>query len=220
MNTLIRALVPGILLAMPSIPLIPSMAVGQVVGGSDQGELNRMSDPDQWPAPGSAVVRPAPGNSTHVNPLGLPSPLGTSAYAPEYTMQKPELGDYWQRQIPSPPRANLRIPQGLVGFYNVTTQPASFALSVDGEKRPHVHLGPEEFMTVSCGRCDDGAWAAIGTDSPDSQPSKAKLSSQSFLILAIDGGQWKLIPSSLASMSISVPGSPVPRTTGVFIGAR
>ena len=167
-----------------------------------------------------------PGGGTYVNPLGLPSPSGASAYAPDstphvLTMQKPELGDYWDRRVPAPPpRANLRIPQGLVGFYNVTTQPAAFALSVDGEKRPHVHLGPEEFMTVSCGRCDDSAWAAIGTESPDSQPSKAKLSSQSFLIVAIDGGQWKLIPSSLASMSISVPDSTVPRMTGVFIGSR
>jgi len=166
-----------------------------------------------------------PGGGTYVNPLGLPSPSGASAYAPDYTphvltMQKPALRD-WDRGVAAPPpRANLRIPQGLVGFYNVTTQPAAFALSVDGEKRPHVHLGPEEFMTVSCGRCDDSAWAAIGTESPDSQPSKAKLSSQSFLIVAIDGGQWKLIPSSLASMSISVPDSTVPRMTGVFIGSR
>lgn len=162
--------------------------------------------PGQWAPPGAVPLG---------NPLGLPQGIFFPDEQHLYLTQRPDFGGW----IPPARQANLRIPDGWVGFYNSTSQEAAFAVYVDGEKRPNVRLGPEEYITISCGRCDDGAWAAIATEASPLQPFKVKLASRSLLRVVLDGGQWKLIPSSLA-MSISFPEPPGPPSPGIYVGAR
>jgi hypothetical protein len=181
----------------------------QVIAGDDDEQLKRMADPDQWPAPGRDFQLQGKSSSpTILNPLGLPSPDYQAFQRPEYGPLNPQPAT----------TASLRIPQGQVGFYNSSSTPRVFALSVDGQQR-NVRLGPEEILTVVCGRCDAESWAAIATEG-EAELHKISFVSLSLLLIPRDSGQWKFVASPPVSISLPEQASRSPSWTGAVYTSR